>query len=143
MQNLSFMNIEKQEMHLVGIYHVISFVWQHLNCKLMCFSYRLNFTMRITIMASQGSLESNLLALRNIVVNLDSNEDMQLGQEPEVDVEDDKVLQGVSLFTDLQNWAVLQQNSNFLEDFWRYLNLRSVVKSTSNNLWKVTHPTAV
>ena len=59
--------------------------------------------MRITIMASQGSLESNLLALRNIVVNLDSNEDMQLGQEPEVDVEDDKVLQGVSLFTDLQN----------------------------------------
>lgn len=46
--------------------------------------------MRITILASHGT-SSNLVALQAIVINLDSNSDVALGQEPEVDIEDNKV----------------------------------------------------
>lgn len=47
--------------------------------------------MRITILASHGT-SSNLVALQAIVINLDSHSEVALpGQEPEVDIEDNKV----------------------------------------------------
>ena len=42
-------------------------------------------------MASHGSSNESLVAMQNIVVRLDTNADIALGQEPEVDIEDDKV----------------------------------------------------
>ena len=45
-------------------------------------------------MASHGSSNESLVAMQNIVVRLDTNADIALGQEPEVDIEDDKVSRG-------------------------------------------------
>ena len=53
--------------------------------------------MRITIMASHGTSSEeeaaagNLVALQNIVINLDSSGILSQEQEPEVDIEDGKV----------------------------------------------------
>ena len=62
-----------------------------LTIQIHCFSYQLRFTMRITIMASQGSSNQSLVALENIVIRLNTDSDIAVGQEPEVDIEETKV----------------------------------------------------
>ena len=42
-------------------------------------------------MASPGSSNESLVALENIVIRLNTDSDIELGQEPEVDIEDSKV----------------------------------------------------
>ena len=53
------------------------------------YSYKVNFTMRITILASQGT-PKHLVALDDISIQLEKNSTMILGQdEPEADIEDE------------------------------------------------------
>ena len=49
--------------------------------------------MRISIVASHGTRPTSLVALQNIVLKLDRQSDISVGQEPEVDKEDLKVRQ--------------------------------------------------
>ena len=70
---------------------MIYILFMTLAIQIHCFSYQLSFTMRITIMASPGSNNESLVALENIVIRLNTDSDIELGQEPEVDIEDSKV----------------------------------------------------
>ena len=51
------------------------------------FSYNESAIIKITIMASIGS-SKNLVALQNIIIKTETNAQVTIGQEPEVDITD-------------------------------------------------------
>ena len=48
-------------------------------------------------MASQGSSNQSLVALENIVIRLNTDSDIAAGQEPEVDIEETKVIKSFTV----------------------------------------------